>query len=274
MLLGDGTGRFTAAPGTPVSTGSSAPSALAAGDLNGDGKLDLAAVNAGSASVSVLLNGVAPPLSGFVSFPAAPTAGQQVTFAYSAVGPVAAIDWDLNGDGVFDDAHGATAARVFAAPGSYPVSLRVTDVDGLATTTTRLIAVGLATPLLLRSAPPAGPTLISPFPIVRVSGRTSLRGAAHQGARGVRPCRRADHGGMQREDLPVSRWRTIGAKTLSVDPLKGRFLGAGVSPPGAGLRGRADRQVHADLDPEAQAPDAQRSLSRAREEHRGQCPSS
>jgi hypothetical protein len=180
--------------------------------------------------VSVLLNGVAPPLSGFVGFPAAPVAGQQVTFAYSAVGPIATIDWDLNGDGVFDDAHGATAARVFAAPGTYPVSLRVTDVDGLATTTTRLIAVGLATPSLLRSAPPAGPSLISPFPIVRVSGRTSPRGArikalevfAPSGARITVDC--------VGKGCPFHKWRrTIGAKTLSVDPLRGRFLNAGAT---------------------------------------------
>jgi hypothetical protein len=228
VLLGDGTAGFIPAPGTPVPTGGISPSALAAGDLNGDGKLDLAAVNAGSASVSVLLNGVAPPLGGFVSFPAAPTVGQQVMFAYSAVGPIASIDWDLNGDGVFDDAQGATAARAFAAPATYAISLRVTDLDGLATTTTRLIAVGLATP-----APPLAPlprtTLISPFPIVRVTGRTARRGARIKALEVFAPAGARVTVNCKGKRCPFRKWRrTAGAKPLSVGPLRGRFLPARV----------------------------------------------
>ena len=84
VLRGDGGGRFGPAPGTPVSTGGTSPSALALGEMNGDGKLDLVAVNAGSASVAVLLNAVTPAT--FVSFPASPVVGEQITFAYSSVG--------------------------------------------------------------------------------------------------------------------------------------------------------------------------------------------
>ena len=54
VALGDGTGAFTPAPGSPYSVGG-APFALAAGDFNGDGKMDLA-VDTGT-TVMILLNG-------------------------------------------------------------------------------------------------------------------------------------------------------------------------------------------------------------------------
>src|SRR4051812_31037905 len=44
VLLGNGSGGFTAATGGSVATGAS-PQAVAVGDLNGDGKADLAIAN-------------------------------------------------------------------------------------------------------------------------------------------------------------------------------------------------------------------------------------
>ena len=54
VLLGNGLGGFTPSAGGPFSTGRR-PFALAAGDLNGDGNLDVAAVNSEENTVSILL---------------------------------------------------------------------------------------------------------------------------------------------------------------------------------------------------------------------------
>ena len=57
ILLGNGDGTFTAAPGSPVSVGDSGsvPAAMAIADFNGDGKLDLAVASGGWETVGVLL---------------------------------------------------------------------------------------------------------------------------------------------------------------------------------------------------------------------------
>lgn len=53
ILLGNGDGTFTPAPGSPVTSGK-APYAIAVGDLDGDGKLDLAVANMDN-TLSILL---------------------------------------------------------------------------------------------------------------------------------------------------------------------------------------------------------------------------
>ncbi len=60
VLLGNGSGGFTPAPGSPFAAGSG-PFSVAIADLNGDGKPDLATANSGTANsgsgnVTVLLN--------------------------------------------------------------------------------------------------------------------------------------------------------------------------------------------------------------------------
>jgi hypothetical protein len=54
VLLGDGSGGFTQANGSPFAAGAN-PRSVVAGDFNGDGTADLAIANAGSNNVTVLL---------------------------------------------------------------------------------------------------------------------------------------------------------------------------------------------------------------------------
>jgi PKD repeat protein len=141
-----------------------------------------------------------PPKAGFGFTPSAPRAGQPVTFSSTSTDPdgtIAALAWDLNGDGRFDDATGQTAQRAFPAAGSYNVSLRVTDDNGLSSIAFKTISVlgsatqeqdalagstpGTSAPDALPPATPVPspgtssprrPTLLSPFPIIRIRGRS------------------------------------------------------------------------------------------------------
>ena len=97
VLLGNGGSTFSAA--TPYPTGSVIPSSVAIGDLNGDGRLDLAVTNYGSPSslvpagtVSVFLGAGGGTLAAATQYPT----GTGLPGAQSvAIG-------DLNGDGRLD----------------------------------------------------------------------------------------------------------------------------------------------------------------------------
>jgi hypothetical protein len=90
VLLGNGAGGFTAAAGSPVAAGD-APFAVAAADVNRDGKVDLAAANNKSNNLTVLLGDGA---GGFSAGPGSPVSLR------GSPGDVAAAD--LNGDGNVD----------------------------------------------------------------------------------------------------------------------------------------------------------------------------
>ena len=117
------------------------------------------------------------PEASFVFFPSAPVAGMPITFVSTSVDPDSPIPptaerWDLNGDGLFEEAVGSSATVTFPAPGLYQVSLQVT-------TNARDVA---SLPLVVGAAAAGGPavrafSLMSPFPVVRIAGRVARRGA-------------------------------------------------------------------------------------------------
>ena len=109
VLLGTGSGGFTVASGSPVATGNS-PYAIAVGDFDGDGKLDLAVANSGDSTVTVLLGIGAGKFSAAAGSPLA-----------VGNGPRAIETGDFNGDGKLDLAianFGASTVTVVLGTGS------------------------------------------------------------------------------------------------------------------------------------------------------------
>jgi PKD domain-containing protein len=102
------------------------------------------------------------PAAAIAFAPLAPMSGDTIALVSTSAdpdGPIVSQDWDLDGDGAFDDAIGATASVSFEAPGTHPVGLLVTDRDGAANVAT------VAIPVAARPPEP-----ITPFPVVRMAG--------------------------------------------------------------------------------------------------------
>jgi hypothetical protein len=131
-----------------------------------------------------------PPAAAFSYAPANPAPGTQMTLTSSSKdtdGSIASTVWDLDGDGQFNDARGATARRTFNAPGSYTVSMKVTDDRGATDTAFQTISIADAP----RSAPSGAPvalspkspklSLLNPFPVVTLRGRLVRGGARIDG---------------------------------------------------------------------------------------------
>ena len=109
-----------------------------------------------------------PPVAGFTYAPGEPLPDVRIlltSFSADPDGPLVSQAWDLDGDGLFDDAHGPSASVSFPVAGDYTVGLRVVDRDGVAHVAQRSIGV---------QAPVA--QFLSPFPMVRVIGAVGERG--------------------------------------------------------------------------------------------------
>jgi hypothetical protein len=118
-----------------------------------------------------------PPDASFAFFPANPVAGQVVRFVSYACDPDGsrlAQSWDLDNDGIFNDAVGAEALRAFEV-GSHTVGLQVMPVSGAPVTRTTRVDVSPAPEYPLPANVFTPPFLI-PFPIVRLVGRLTETG--------------------------------------------------------------------------------------------------
>ena len=133
VLLGNGDGTFQTHVEYSVGKGATAPSSVALGDFNGDGKLDLVVANASSNNVSVLLG------NGDGTF-------QAVKSYYAGAKPSSVATADFNGDGKLDLAVADQSSNkvsvllgkgdgTFSPEGSYgtdagPIALAVADFNG------------------------------------------------------------------------------------------------------------------------------------------------
>jgi len=178
-----------------------------------------------SAFYNLARPGPPPPHADFVWFPALPHPGEPALLASvstASTSPIVKYAWDLRqGEGFASG--GPTLDTTFTTYAPREVRLRVTDANGSADIAAHTISM---------SAPP--PSVISPFPIVRIVGilkragvrikllsvRLSAAGRAVVARRGARcPAK------SQARALPASRKGTMWVRFRSFE----RFLRAGIA---------------------------------------------
>jgi PKD repeat protein len=167
---------------------------------DGDGKFEVRSPDGVATATAAAPGTNQPPNAAFAALTASPLVREEVTFvSYSDErdGRIIEQAWDMNGDGIFDDATGPVATRTFSAPGERTVMLRVADDKRAVSTLSRTVVVreqaaasvtGPSGPkqLLTAPTPPPPPRLLSPFPIVRLVGsliRAGLASACSQSGR-------------------------------------------------------------------------------------------
>ena len=139
----DGDGVYDDASGASASYAAANSGVFAIGlrvtDVDGASSIDVATVDVANAVPQAVAGG--------------PYAGDQgsalVLDASGSSDPgndIVAYDWDLDGDGLYDDASGVGVAFDTAAPGFFTVGLRVTDVDGAGGTDSASVTVNDVAP--------------------------------------------------------------------------------------------------------------------------------
>jgi PKD repeat protein len=194
-------------------------------DANGTTSYFFAAVNVSPAPTPPAAPAPPAPSASFTYSPAAPVAGQPITFTSTSTGENVAQRWDLHGNGWFVDGSGSTATWTPSAPGTYAIGLRVTDDRGATQTTWRTVVVSPA------GHPASQPPWLVPFPIVVFSGRVASHGVtftkfvvdAPSGARIVAHCR---GGGCPRGNVVKTAAARHGVQSVRLRKLEHRF-GAG-----------------------------------------------
>jgi glucose/arabinose dehydrogenase len=98
-----------------------------------------------------------PPVAHATANPSTGAAPLQValdaTGSSDPDGDALTFAWDLNGDGQFDDATGASVSHTFAAPGTYHPAVKVTDPDGASGTDSVTVQAGNTAPSAHIDAP-------------------------------------------------------------------------------------------------------------------------
>jgi len=96
----------------------------------------------------------AAPLASFVFSPTTPFSSEPVEFTSTSSGATLPERWDLDGDRLCDDATGPAATRSFWPPGTYAVTLCISDGTDDATVTRRFV---------VQNRPPAAAITYSPI---------------------------------------------------------------------------------------------------------------
>jgi hypothetical protein len=111
--------------------------------------------------VNAWIRGLVPTV-GLAATPSAPVPGEPVTLTATASTPAAqtgtpGFAWDLDADGQYDDATGATAATSFAAAGDHVVKVRSTYPDGDGAVVREVVTVAAPEAPAPDPAPAPGP---------------------------------------------------------------------------------------------------------------------
>jgi hypothetical protein len=187
------------------------------------------------------------PRASFVYAPEKPFAGDEVVLTSTSTSEDGEIDeheWDLDGDGEFDDAEGEEVRTSFAQPGSYVVGLRVRDDRRRSRPFFDTIEVssrpdpgtsppGTSPPGTGPSGDAFGPRLLNPFPRVRIRGVTTPTGARIDllsvltpgGTRVLVRCK--GRGCPWRRKIRKARFGTTLARTVRIPGFRRRHLRAG-----------------------------------------------
>jgi hypothetical protein len=108
-----------------------------------------------------------PPVASFHWFPSAPHTGEVISLVSTstdATSPIAGFAWSIAGNGAFS-VGAPTLNTSFSTPGAHVVLLRVTDANGLSSVVAETIPVTWPEP-----------TLMQPFPVVRIAGSENASG--------------------------------------------------------------------------------------------------
>ncbi len=191
-----------------------------------------------AATLALLLVGSAPasaanerPDASFGVFPSDPVSGESVRFVSYACDPdgrLAQIAWDFDGDGEWDDGLGRVVRHAFDA-GSHRVSSRATDFKGAKSAKARLLDVTPGSPEYVLPRPFA-PPFLSPFPVIRLAGTLTRRGARISALTAQAPvCSRVTVR-CRGDGCPVRRvTRVKGRKLLHIRKFEGKRLGEGAT---------------------------------------------